>query len=181
MSAARSNNDAGVRPAVAPDIDALIELASTTFHDTYRDTDDPADIALYIARNFTRPAFEEILADDSMLLLVIEIAGRLVGYLQVKRSPAPACVTGPRPIELARLYLRQDTQGMGLGAALMRATHAEARRQACETIWLVVYSRNDKARDFYRRWGFADVGLKDFQFGGTVYSDPVMSAPVPSA
>lgn len=179
MSASGSNSDAVIRPATPWDVDALIELASTTFRDTYRDTDDPADIAKYVARNFTRAAFEEILADDSMLLLVVEIAGRLVGYLQIKRSSAPACVTGPRPIELARLYLRQETQGKGLGAALMRATQAEARRQACETIWLVVYSRNDQAREFYRRWGFVDVGLKDFQFGGTVYSDPVMSAPVP--
>jgi ribosomal protein S18 acetylase RimI-like enzyme len=178
MSAAPSDNGVVIRPAVPPDVDALIELASTTFRDTYRGTDDPADIAKYIARNFTRPAFEEVLADDSMLLVVSEIAGRLVGYLQIRRSAAPACVTGPRPIELARLYLRQETQGKGLGAALMRHVHAEARRHACETIWLVVYSRNDQAREFYRRWGFVDVGLKDFQFGGTVYSDPVMSAPV---
>ena len=167
-----------VRPATLADVEVLIELASATFRDTYCGTDDAADIALHVSRHFTRSAFEEILADSSMTLHVADAGGRLVGYLQTKRSPAPACVTGSEPIELSRLYLRRETQGMGLGAALMHTMFAQARRQACETIWLVVYSRNDKAREFYRRWGFADIGLTDFQFGGTVYSDPVMSVRV---
>jgi diamine N-acetyltransferase len=178
MSPAAPRNPAIIRPARPEEIDALIELAATTFHDTYCTTEDPADIAEYLAANFTRGAFADILADASMSLIVAESDRRLVGYLQTKRSPPPPCVTGPSPIELARIYLRQETIGKGLGAALMRAMHSEARRQGCETIWLVVYWRNEKARDFYRRWGFADVGIKDFLFGGKVYADPVMSAPV---
>jgi GNAT superfamily N-acetyltransferase len=177
MSAAVPGNTV-IRPARPEDIDALIELAATTFHDTYCTTDDPADIAIYVTTNFTQRAFSDILADASMTLSVAESGGRLVGYLQTRRSKPPPCVSGPAPIELARLYLRQEAIGTGLGAALMREMHAQARRQGCETIWLVVYRRNDKARDFYRRWDFAEVGVKDFQFGGKVYSDPVMSAPV---
>lgn len=100
--------------------------------------------------------------------------------MQVKASRPPPCVTGPAPLELSRLYLRVDTIGTGLGADFMRALHDEARRRGSRTLWLVVYSGNDKARAFYRRWGFADVGFTDFQFGGKVYSDPVMAAPVPA-
>lgn len=82
------------------------------------------------------------------------------------------------PIELARLYLREEALGKGLGAAFMRAAHAEARRQGCQTLWLGVYDRNVRAREFYRRSGFADVGTKEFLFGGLSYADPVMAAPV---
>jgi diamine N-acetyltransferase len=158
----------------------LIELASTTFRDTYGETDAASEIADYLATNFTARAFANILANESMLLLVAEAGGRLVGYLQIKASPPPPCVTGPAPLELSRLYLRVDTIGTGLGADFMRALIAEARRRGCRTLWLVVYSGNAKAREFYRRWGFVDVGFKDFQFGGQVYSDPVMAAPVPT-
>jgi GNAT superfamily N-acetyltransferase len=169
-----------IRPARPDEIDALIELASTTFHDTYCATDAAGEIADYLARNFTHRAFADILADPTMTLLVAESGKRLVGYLQIKDSAPPPCVTGPAPLELARLYLRVDTIGTGLGADFMRAMLAEARRRERQTLWLVVYSGNDKARDFYRRWGFVDVGCKDFQFGGKVYSDPVMAAPVPA-
>jgi GNAT superfamily N-acetyltransferase len=116
-----------------------------------------------------------------MSLEVAESGKRLVGYFQVRASPPPPCVTGPAPLELARLYLRADTIGTGLGAQLMRAAFAEARRRGCRTMWLVVYSGNARAREFYRRWGFSDVGLKDFHFGGQVYADPVMAAAVPAA
>lgn len=170
---------ARIRPARPDEIDALIELASTTFRDTYGATDAASEIADYLATNFTPRAFADLLADASMTLLVAESAERLVGYLQIKASQPPPCVTGPAPLELARLYLRVDTIGTGLGAHFMRAVFDEARRRGCQTLWLVVYSGNGKAREFYRRWGFADVGFKDFQFGGKVYSDPVMAAPVP--
>jgi GNAT superfamily N-acetyltransferase len=167
------------RPATADDIDDLIELAATTFHDTYCESDAAGEIVDYIATNFTRPKFAQILADPSMTLLVAESGKRLVGYLHIKDSPPPPCVTGPEPIELSRLYLRKDTIGTGLGADFMRAAFAEARRRGRATLWLVVYSGNEKAREFYRRWGLADVGFKDFQFGGKVYSDPVMAGPIP--
>jgi diamine N-acetyltransferase len=116
-----------------------------------------------------------------MTLLVAESGTRLVGYLLAKISEPPPCVTGPAPLELARLYLRADTIGAGLGAEFMRALFDEARRRGRETLWLVVYSGNTKAREFYRRWGFSDAGVKDFRFGGQTYADPVMAAAVPPA
>lgn len=157
----------------------MIELASTTFRDTYGATDAASEIARYLATNFTARSFAEILANESTTMLVADSGGRLVGYLQIKASEPPPCVTGAAPIELSRLYLRIDAIGTGLGADFMRVMFAEARHRGCRTVWLVVYSGNDNARDFYRRWGFVDVGFKDFQFGSQVYSDPVMAAPVP--
>lgn len=82
-------------------------------------------------------------------------------------------------MELARLYLRQSVIGKGYGKALMQAVHAVARRARCQTVWLGVYDRNAHARNFYMRWGFVDVGTKDFLFGGKLYADPIMAAPVP--
>jgi len=83
------------------------------------------------------------------------------------------------PIELARLYLDESVIGQGLGGRMMRAAQAEARRQGARTLWLSVYDRNLRAVDFYKRCGFVDVGGKEFFFGGKIYVDPVMAAPVP--
>lgn len=67
-----------IRPASTDEIDALVDLASTTFRDTYGATDAASEIADYIAANFTRQAFADILADASMTLLVAESAERLL-------------------------------------------------------------------------------------------------------
>ena len=127
-------------------------------------------------------AFASILSDRSSVVLVaLSGQGEYVGYTHVAHSVPPSCVLGPAPIELARLYLRQSVVGRGYGAALMEAVHAVARRANCKTIWLGVYHRNEHARTFYKRWGFVDVGTKDFVFGGQIYADPVMAASVPDA
>ncbi len=169
-----------IREAAFRDIDALVELASSTFRDTYRLLDDPADIEAYVAASFTPEAFASILQDHSSLLLVaLTEHGEYIGYAHVTHSTPPPCVTGPAPVELARLYLRQGMVGKGYGSALMEAVHAVARRSRCKTIWLGVYDRNETARNFYKRRGFVDVGTKGFLFGGQIYDSPVMSAAVP--
>lgn len=60
----------------------------------------------------------------------------------------------------------------------MREIFAEARRRQGGTLWLAVYDRNVRAVEFYRRWGFRDVGKKDVVFAGKPYADPIMAAPV---
>ncbi len=169
-----------IRTATPNDITHLVELASNTFRETYRLLDDPADIEAYVAEAFTPQTFAAILQDPSSVLLVALCGeGQCVGYTHIAHTTAPPCVTGPAPVELARLYLRQSVIGKGYGAALMRAVHAAAQRAGCKTVWLGVYDRNEHARQFYMRWGFVDVGTKDFLFAGQIYADPIMAAPVP--
>ena len=175
----RSSHQPVIRLAQPADVDALVELGATTFRETYSPTDDAAEIEDYVATAFTPAIFRAILKDPASTLMVLTADQRLIGYAQLKRSAAPGCVTGPTPIELSRLYLRQETIGKGHGTALMNAVLAEARRQQCATMWLGVYDRNERARTFYRRWGFVDVGTKNFMFGGRAYADPVMVATIP--
>ena len=171
-------NEVTVRSAGRQDAAALAALAREAFREAYLDMLDLDEIEDYVSKNFTPDSFGADLEDEASTVLVATLGPRLIGYAQVKRSHWPDCVTGPAPIELARLYLRREATGKGIGATLMRAVHAEARRRQGETLWLGVYDRNERARDFYKRWGFVDVGTKAFWFGGRSYDDPVMSAPV---
>ncbi|MES2584837.1 MAG: GNAT family N-acetyltransferase [Pseudomonadota bacterium] len=171
-----------IRPAIPDDVHHLVELATTTFRDTYRLLDDPQDIEAYVAEAFTTESFAAIVQDPSSVLLVALCGvGQYVGYALVAHTTPPPCVTGPAPVELSRLYLIQSAIGKGYGAVLMQAVHAVARSAGCQTVWLGVYDRNEHARKFYTRWGFVDVGTKDFLFGGKLYADPIMAAAVPAA
>ena len=160
------------------DVASLVELASTTFRETYAEFLDGGEIEEYIVEHFTAGAFDAMLRDASSSLLVATDSARLIGYAQLCISAAPPCVPGEALIELCRIYLRREVIGQGHGAALMASAHAEGRRRGCGTIWLVFYDRNIRAREFYRKMGFVEVGTKDFLFGGRIYADPVMSAPI---
>jgi len=169
-----------IREAALSDALPLVELAADTYREAYRHLDDATEIADYVAQAFTPQGFADQLQDPQSVLLVAQAGdGAYLGYAHVAHSTPPPCVTGPAPVELARLYLRQSIVGKGYGSALLEAVHAVARRAQRQTMWLGVYHRNEPARNFYKRWGFEDVGTKGFAFGGRVYNDPVMSAPVP--
>jgi len=169
---------ATIRHAAIADLESLAGLAASTFRDTYRAIDDPDEIDDYVSTHFTVAQIGAFLRDPSSTLLVVRAAEEFTGYAHLKKSVAPTCVQGPAPIELARFYLRQDAMGRGYGAALLSAVRAEATKLDCATIWLGVDARNHRAREFFRRWGFGEVGAQTFVFGGRSHADPVLSGPV---
>ena len=168
-----------IRNAVHNDVAGLVEMAAEAFRDTYREIVDPQDMEDYVTTALTADYFLPHVDDPSSGLLLAIAGARLVGYALVTRSAAPVCVNRYSPVELARIYLRREVIGKGYGAALMRAVQAEARRLRADGIWLGVYDRNLRARAFYQRWGFIDVGIQQFMLGDKIYADPIMCAPVP--
>ncbi|HET7063402.1 MAG TPA: GNAT family N-acetyltransferase [Rudaea sp.] len=169
-----------IRNAALNDVADLVEMAAEAFRDTYREIVDPRDMENYVTTALTSDYFLPYVDDPSSSLLLALTGARLVGYALVTRSAPPTCVNRFSPVELARIYLRREATGKGYGAALMRAVQAEARRLRADGIWLGVYDRNIRARAFYQRWGFTDVGIQQFLLGDKIYADPIMCAPVPA-
>ncbi|HEX3122359.1 MAG TPA: GNAT family N-acetyltransferase [Rhodanobacteraceae bacterium] len=168
-----------LRSAARSDVADLVDMAAEAFRDTYREIVDPRDMEDYVTTALTADYFLPHVEDPSSSLLLAMAGARLVGYALVTRSTPPTCVNRYSPVELARIYLRREAIGQGYGAALMRAVQSEARRLRADGIWLGVYDRNTRARAFYRRWGFIDVGIQQFMLGDKIYADPIMCAPVP--
>ncbi len=147
-----------------------------SFRETYAPLLNLADIEDYIASHLTREAFAAIREEKISTLRILKAENQLVGYFHLRRSAPPDCVTASSPVELARIYLREDVIGRGHGKRLMRAAAAEARRQGGDVLWLLVYEKNMRALAFYRKWGFSEIGTAPFWFGGRKYFDPVMVA-----
>jgi GNAT superfamily N-acetyltransferase len=85
---------------------------------------------------------------------------------------------GPSPIELARLYVDRGWHGRAVGAALMKQVVDEARARGARTLWLGVWEQNARARAFYARWGFAQVGEHDFVLGHDLQRDLLLARAV---
>jgi diamine N-acetyltransferase len=66
------------------------------------------------------------------------------------------------------------------GAAwrLMTGVHEVAADLGGTTLWLSVWERNGRARAFYKKCGFEDVGTGDFWVGGDRQTDRILVAPV---
>jgi diamine N-acetyltransferase len=129
-----SHPAAELRPARADDAPALAGFAAQAFTDTYRGLDDDQDIADYCAEHFTPAVMAAVIADPACTTMLALVGDALAGYAIVRDKPAPPCVAG-RAVQLWRLYLGQAFIGQRLGATLMTAAQAEARRRGAETLW----------------------------------------------
>ena len=169
-----------IRHATAEDATLLASFAAQAFTDAYLGLDDPQEIADYVAEHFQPGIMAGVIQDPACTTLLAWVDDQLAGYAILKAGPAPGCVNGPAPLQLWRIYLGSGFIGQGLGARLMDAVHEEARKRDARTLWLGVYDRNVRAVAFYKRFGFAQVGGKEFLFGGRIYIDPIYAAAVPA-
>jgi len=94
------------------------------------------------------------------------------------RTLCEPCVTGPRPIEIARFYVDFRWHGRGVARRMMAAAAAEAERRGAATLWLGVWEHNPRAIAFYAKCGFEDVGSHVFMVGNDAQTDRLMAAPL---
>jgi ribosomal protein S18 acetylase RimI-like enzyme len=164
-----------IRTAAPADAAVLADLARTTFYDAFAASNDAADMALHLARAYGVPQQTAEIEDPRITTLLVEQDGAAVAYAQIRTGHVPACVSGPAPIELWRFYVDREWHGRGIAPALMERVRGAARARGAETLWLGVWERNDRARAFYAKCGFADVGEHIFLFGTDPQTDRVMT------
>jgi ribosomal protein S18 acetylase RimI-like enzyme len=164
-----------VRDAMPADARALAALAERTFRDTFGEANSEADMDAHCAANFGEALQQAEIGDPDWTTLVAEDAGSLVGYGQLRWSPAPACVAGSRPIEIYRLYVDGRWHGRGVAAMLMDALLQQAIAMRADTVWLGVWERNPRAIAYYRKSGFHEKGEHRFMLGSDPQRDIVMS------
>ena len=168
-----------IRPGVPTDATDLAELAARTFHETFAADNRPEDMALHLARAYGASQQQRELVDPDIATLLVEVDGQLAGYAQLRSGVAPECVTGEAPFELWRFYIAQPWHGRGVAPALMRRAELEAYRRGGRTLWLGVWERNARAKAFYQKSGFRDVGSQVFMVGTDAQTDRIMVLPLP--
>ena len=169
-----------IRTGKASDAAALAELAARTFRETFAADNRPEDLAIYMARSYGVAQQTRELLDPAVATLLAEVDGTLAGYAQLREGTAPACVSGEAPIELWRLYVAHAWHGRGVAQTLMRAIETEAHRRGGRTLWLGVWERNERAKAFYEKTGFTDVGSHIFMVGTDAQTDRILVRPVPA-
>jgi len=167
-----------IRRGKANDAALLAELGARTFSETFAPDNTAEDMTAYLAASFNPTQQAAELADPDCLFLIAETNSFVVGYAMLRFGNVLDSVTGDTPIELVRLYVSQESLGSGVGAALMTACINEAKQRGYETLWLGVWEHNQRARAFYRKWNFHEVGTHIFQLGDDPQTDILMQRAV---
>ena len=162
-----------IRRAVPDDARLLSALSEVTFFDTFGETCTSEDIQEFIETSFnTMQVFKE-LEDTEDFYFIAFSNGEAAGYIRLKEdeSEVPA-IRKHRSIELKRIYVLKDFHSRKIGAKLMAFALNFAAERKYELIWLGVWEHNERAKSFYKKFGFEDTGFRHpFPIGKTQQTD----------
>jgi len=170
-----------IRRATVHDADQLAALAYRTFEEAFGPDNDPDDMACYLTTAFTPEKIAAELKDPAALFLLVVQNDRLQGYAKLYAGQAPQNTHLPNLVKLVRLYVNHASIGHGLGAALMQTCLDTVHQAGYGALWLSVWEKNRRARDFYLKWGFHKIGTDVFVIGQDVQTDWIMARTVAPA
>jgi len=154
-----------IRRAQLEDANLLAALAATTNYETYFETDEPEDLAKYIADYFNPQAMKVELQDKNSTFFLAEMNGKAVGYAKLRKGQPAECVKDENAVELHRIYVLEKMTRHGIGKILLQKCLDEAKSKGFNALWLGVFNLNVRAFEFYKRLGFEQVGETGFYYG----------------
>jgi ribosomal protein S18 acetylase RimI-like enzyme len=177
--AARSLPDLVLRTARLDDAAEIAAFAEQVFRDTFGPHNRAEDMDAHCRATFAIAQIERELSDPDRQTVLATVGDAIAGYLHLRAGAPPACVTGPDPYELKRLYVSRPWHGTGVADALMTRAVDLARQRGTRTFYLSVWQHNHRAIAFYARHGFAIIGTAPFQLGADIQYDPIMARDLP--
>jgi ribosomal protein S18 acetylase RimI-like enzyme len=163
-----------IRRATSQDTALLADLGARAFSVAFAKDNTPEDMADYLQNNFSHEKIAAELADADSTFFIAETEQQACGYAKLKKGELPVSVSNSNTIELERLYTLPEYFGKGVGEALMKTCFDDAKQSGFEAVWLGVWEHNLRARAFYRKLGFREIGDKIFQLGSDTQTDKVM-------
>jgi ribosomal protein S18 acetylase RimI-like enzyme len=160
------------RNGVAGDGKAVAELFRESFIATFGHLYAQEDLYSFL-EGVTGQAFEDELASPEFTFQLAEDSGRLAGFVKLGPDNLPGEAL-PGTIELYQFYVLEPWHGSGIARELMDWAIDESRRQGARYLTLTVYIDNHRARRFYERYGFEEVGKYVFMVGNHADDDRIM-------
>lgn len=113
------------------------------------------------------------LLDPEVRWLVGFAGAELVGYAKLTPLRAPAATPLPGALELQQIYVLSGWHVLGVADRLMSWALATAASDQAPEVYLTVFDHNERAKRFYRRHGFAEVGRCTFVLGDRIDDDRI--------
>ena len=167
-----------IRHANKQDAELIADMSRQTFYDTFADVNTKENMDKFMNEQFTfEKLINEVGTPGNIFLLAYD-GDQPVGYVRIRENNNPPSLGSHNAIEIARIYATSNAIGKGIGKALMQKAIEIAQAGKREFAWLGVWEKNQRAIDFYIKWGFEKFDEHDFILGDDVQKDWLMKKPL---
>ncbi len=155
------------------DIQLLTEIGSYCFESAFGHLNTKADMKEYLQQAFHPDQIAAEMVNVNHRFILAEINGQPAGYAKVQCDRTPDCIKEKPSLEISRFYILPKFIGKKVGAGLMlRCINHEANNY--KSIWLSSWKINDRANQFYFKFGFKICGELTFQMGEDLQEDYIL-------
>lgn len=158
----------------AEDAPIIADLSRQTFYETFAPVNTKENMDKFMNEQFTREKLVAEVSEPGNIFLLAYDDDTPAGYAKLKEGEKLAELDNRPSIELVRIYAASSAIGKGVGSALMKECMAIAARLGKEILWLGVWENNQRAIDFYTRWGFEKFSTHIFLLGDDEQTDWLM-------
>lgn len=159
--------------ATPDDAQLISEISAITFIDTFKGTCTDEDMQGFTEQYFNKDQVLSELQNAHDFYFIAFVDSRAAGYIRIKEEVSDVeIINKHKGIELKRIYVLKEYFSKKIGAALMNFALDFAEQNNYEVIWLGVWEHNERAKAFYKKFGFQDSGVEHpFPIGNTPQTD----------
>lgn len=171
-------NTIQVENVAASQLELLQSISRKTFSDTFAPDNDPDNLQKFLDTHYSTERLKAELEQEASSFYFASIHGSVYGYTKLNEDAAQTEQHGNGYIELERIYVSKESQGLGVGKALLEHAINISRAKGYLFLWLGVWEKNLSAIAFYRKHGFEVFGEHIFYVGEDAQTDLVMKLPL---
>jgi diamine N-acetyltransferase len=163
-----------IREATVEDARLIANISHQTFYETFGEHNSKEDMDKFLSQQFTKgKLIMEVGARGNIFLLAYD-DDVVAGYVKLRDERVPPGMGKVAAMEVARIYAMTNQIGKGVGSFLMQSCIDIAKEKNKEWLWLGVWEKNQRAIEFYTKWGFEKFDETDFLLGDDMQRDWLM-------
>ena len=163
-----------LRNCTPEDFETLRALSIRTYYETFAHLNTAEDMTAYLEDAFNVERLTKEFNDANSSFYLLYADGNLAGYLKLNEALSQTDINDSDSLEIERIYVSSEFQGVGIGRYLMEQAIAIAKERNKKYVWLGVWEKNEKAIRFYKKNGFYEIGTHKFVMGKDVQTDYIM-------
>jgi len=156
------------------DAEIIADLSRRTFHETFAPHNTAKDMEIFLREQFTKQSLIAEVGVSFNTFFLAYANEKIAGYMKLRERDNPKELHGLKSLEIARIYATAMMVGKGVGSSMMQHAINVAVQKQKQVIWLAVWEKNQRAIDFYLKWGFEIFGKQIFVLGTDLQKDWLM-------
>lgn len=162
-----------IRPIPVTEAPLLSTIAKRAFYDTFTGTCTEEDMQSFLEEYYNEARLAKEIEQAGSHYYFVEVDNNPAGYIQYMEDYSGLPLMKKcKALELKRIYLLKEYQGLGVAQQMMDFVIEQARNGGYEVLWLGVWEHNNRAKKFYEKYGFEFSGYThDFPIGNTPQTD----------